>query len=61
MIGKVGDYLDSHKNQLPYGGATDIRGRITWVITKEEHDEMLRKMRDAFDDRLDPSHWWLDA
>jgi len=37
-----------HFNPLPYGGITDIRGNILKAITKEEHDEMLAKVRRAF-------------
>ena len=37
-----------HNNPLPYGGITDIHGNILKEITKEEHDEMLAKVRRAF-------------
>ncbi len=37
-----------HDNPLPYGGITDIHGNIIKAITKEEHDEMLAKVRKAF-------------
>lgn len=37
-----------HYNPLPYGGITDIQGNILKAITKEEHDEMLAKVRRAF-------------
>jgi hypothetical protein len=47
-LGKVGDQFDRHKNQLPYGGATDIHGKITWVVTKKEHEEMMDKLKRAF-------------
>jgi hypothetical protein len=36
-----------HDNPLPYGGFTDNRGNIK-AFTKEEHDEMLERMRKAF-------------
>lgn len=35
-------------NPLPYGGITDIHGNIIKAITKEEHDEMLARVRRAF-------------
>ena len=38
----VGQYYDHSRNQLPYGGATDIHGRIVWAVTKEEHDRLHR-------------------
>ena len=37
----VGQYYDPSKNQMPYGGATDIHGKIVWVINKEKHDEIF--------------------
>lgn len=37
-----------HNNPLPYGGITAIHGNILKAITKEEHDEMLAKVRRAF-------------
>lgn len=36
------------ENPLPYGGTTNILGNIIQVITKEEHDAMLVKVRRAF-------------
>jgi hypothetical protein len=44
----VGQYYDLSKNQLPYGGATDLHGRIVWAVTKEEHDEMLARINRMF-------------
>ncbi len=35
-------------NPLPYGGMTDIYGNIIWAVTKEEHAEMLARVRKAF-------------
>ena len=40
----VGQYYDPSKNQLPYGGATDLQGKIVWAVTKEEHDKMLDRI-----------------
>jgi hypothetical protein len=39
---------DPRKNQMPYGGATDIFGNIVWVVTKEEHDALVDKIERAF-------------
>ncbi len=36
------------ENPLPYGGTTDIHGNIIQVITREEQDAMLAKVRRAF-------------
>jgi hypothetical protein len=44
----VGQYYDPSKNQLPYGGATDIHGRIVWVVSKKEHDEMMARINRLF-------------
>ena len=44
----VGQYYDLSKNQLPYGGATDLQGRIVWAVTKEEHDKMLDRINRLF-------------
>lgn len=44
----VGQYYDPSKNQLPYGGATDIHGRIVWAVSKEEHDEMMARINRLF-------------
>jgi len=44
----VGQYYDPSKNQLPYGGATDLQGRIVWAVTKEEHDKMLARINRLF-------------
>jgi len=49
MADKASDALEfDHDNPLPYGGITDIHGNIIKVVTKEEHDEMLAKVRRAF-------------
>lgn len=44
----VGQYFDPAKNQLPYGGATDLQGRIVWAVTKIEHDKMLARINRLF-------------
>jgi hypothetical protein len=44
----VGQYYDPSKNQLPYGGATDLHGRVVWAVTKEEHDKMLARINHLF-------------
>jgi hypothetical protein len=38
------------KDQLPYGGAVNIRGEIIWRITKEEHDAMKARVLSLFED-----------
>ena len=49
MTDKTSGALEyDHDNPLPYGGITDIHGNIIKAITKEEHDEMLAKVRKAF-------------
>lgn len=44
----VGQYYDPSRNQMPYGGATDIHVRIVWVISKEKHDEILTRLKQLF-------------
>jgi len=44
----VGQYYDPSKNQMPYGGATDIHGKIVWAITKERHDEIFERLKRLF-------------
>jgi hypothetical protein len=49
MTDKTSDALEfDHDNLLHYGGITDIYGNILKAITKEEHDEMLARVRKAF-------------
>ena len=49
MTEKASEALEfDHNNPLPYGGITDIHGNIIKAITKEEHDEMLERVRRAF-------------
>lgn len=38
------------RDQLPYGGAVNIRGQIVWRITKEEHDAMKERVLRLFED-----------
>jgi hypothetical protein len=44
----VGQYYDTSRNQMPYGGAADIHGKIVWVISKEKHDEILARLKRLF-------------
>ena len=46
----IGHPYDPSKNQMPYGGATDIHGTIVQVVTKEEHDEMMARIKRVFGD-----------
>jgi hypothetical protein len=41
-------YYDLNDNQMPYGGATDIYGKILWKVSKEEHDQMMARIKKAF-------------
>lgn len=38
------------RDQLPYGGAVNIRGEIVWRITKEEHDAMKARVLNLFEE-----------
>ncbi len=44
----VGQIYDPGKNQLPYGGAVDMNGRIVWVVTEEEDKATRERIRKAF-------------
>jgi hypothetical protein len=44
----VGQIYDPDKNQLPYGGAVDMNGRIVWVVTEEEDKVTRERIRKAF-------------
>ncbi len=44
----VGQIYDPDKNQLPYGGAVDMNGRIVWAVTEEEDRAMKEKIKKAF-------------
>lgn len=41
---------DMLKNMLPYGGAVNIHGEITWRVTEEEFKEMLKNLESIFDE-----------
>lgn len=41
-------YYDLNENKMPYGGATDIHGKIIWKVSKEEHDQMMARIKKAF-------------
>jgi hypothetical protein len=41
-------YYSLDDNQMPYGGATDIHGKILWKVSKEEHDQMMFRIKKAF-------------
>jgi hypothetical protein len=36
------------ENPLPFGGVTDISGKVIWAMTEEEEEEMVRKIKKAF-------------
>jgi hypothetical protein len=38
------------KDMLPYGGAVNIHGEITWRVTEKEFNEMKRNLECIFDD-----------
>ena len=38
------------KDMLPYGGAVNIHGKITWRVTEKEFNEMKRHLESIFDD-----------
>ena len=44
----VGQYYDPYKNQLPFGGATDIHGCIVLAVTKGEHEKMMARINQLF-------------
>jgi len=44
----VGQIYDTDKNQLPYGGAVDMNGRIVWAVTEEEDKATCERIRKAF-------------
>jgi len=44
----VGQRYDPEKNQLPYGGAVDINGRIVWAVTEDEDKATKERMVKAF-------------
>jgi hypothetical protein len=43
QVGKIGEiYRDG---SLPYGGRTNSRGAITYVVSKEEYDDKIDRLR----------------
>ena len=38
------------KDMLPYGGAVNIHGEITWRVTKEEFVEMKKNLESIFNE-----------
>lgn len=44
------------RHKLPYVGAVNLRGEIVWCVTEEEHKEMLKHLRDIFDEE-EESHY----
>ena len=38
------------KDMLPYGGAVNIHGEITWRVTEEEFTELKRHLESIFDE-----------
>lgn len=44
----VGQRYDPDKNQLPYGGAMDMNGRIAWAVTKEEAEATRSESKKHF-------------
>ena len=45
------------RDQLPYGGAVNIRGEIVWQITKEEHEVMKARVLSLFENDDSASIW----
>ncbi len=41
-------HFDHDDELLPFGGATDIFGRVVWAMTEEEEAAMVRKIQKAF-------------
>lgn len=42
-IGKIGESYQP--GLLPYGGRTDSRGKITYVVNKEEYQSKIKRLR----------------
>ena len=40
--------FDTSENQMPFGGATDIFGRVIWTLTAEEEEAMVKEIQSAF-------------
>ena len=47
-VDTVGQRYDPEKNQLPYGGAVDINGKIIWAVTEEENKATKERIKKAF-------------
>lgn len=43
----VGQIYDPDKNQLPYGGAVDINGKIVWAVSEEEDKATKERIKKA--------------
>ena len=44
------DRREMIKYKLPYGGAVNMRGEIVWRITKEEYEDLKKRLEDVFDE-----------
>lgn len=42
--------IEMLKNKLPYGGAVNIHGEITWRVTEEEFKEMQQNLESIFNE-----------
>ena len=38
------------KNMLPFGGAVNIHGEITWRITEDEYKELQKHLESIFNE-----------
>jgi hypothetical protein len=47
---KMAEINEMLKDMLPYGGAVNIYGEITWRVTEEEFNEMKRHLESIFDE-----------
>lgn len=43
QVGKIGE--NYKEGSLPYGGRTNSRGTITYVISKEEYEAQIDRLR----------------
>lgn len=50
MEDKMAGNIEMLKDMLPYGGAVNIHGEITWRVTEEEFIEMKRNLESIFDE-----------
>lgn len=44
------DRREMIRYKLPYGGAVNMRGEIVWRVTKEEYEELKKRLEDIFDE-----------